>query len=90
MIKNYPKLNNLKNKELLTIIIGICFIIGIILFFHSDYTNMCKKLMIENKEVVNQLNTLDPNSAEWNNLETQTENENPQLIECIYPSNNND
>jgi len=85
MLKKY-----LKNKEVLTITIGICFIIGVILFTHADYANMCRKLMSENKDVVSQLNTLDPNSAEWNNLETKTENENPQLIECIYPSNNND
>jgi hypothetical protein len=62
------------------------FIIGAISWSNSDYNNMCKKLMRDNNEVVNQLNTLDPNSAEWNNLETQTENENPQLMECIYPS----
>ena len=62
------------------------FIIGAILWSNSDYNNMCKKLMRDNNEVVNQLNTLDPNSAGWNNLFTQTENENPQLIECVYPS----
>ncbi len=77
-------------KKTLLVICIICIIIGVVLIFNSDYTDMCNKLLEENKEVVDRLNTLDPNSVEWSNLWTQTENENPQLMECIYPSDNND
>ena len=91
MMENYhPKLKDLKNKEFLVLVCGFVLFIGAILWSNSDYNNMCKKLMRDNSEVVNQLNALDPNSAGWNNLFTKTENENPQLIECVYPSDNND
>lgn len=75
--------------EVIGVIGAAVFIVGGFVLEENNYNNMCKELMKENKEVVNQLDTLDPNSAEWNSLYTQTENENPQLIECIYPPDSN-
>ncbi len=95
LILKWGKWQNLKLKKsliVLLVIITLLALIGaisVLAILFPNYFNPCKELMSENKEVVSQLNTLDPNSAEWNSLYTQTENENPQLVECIFPSDSN-
>lgn len=77
---------NQKKLNILFLIIGISFFVFYSLYGQNSYKKDCDNLINTNREIADKLDTMDSNSSEWNVLFDKTENENPQLIECLYPT----